>query len=356
MLTIAQMTALSITLLCAETNIDAQPQAGPADHLYTTSLLERDQAIKYYGYTAEGVTCYVSATPVQGGLTLWRLSRNGQHLYTTSTEERDSAIKDYGYKLESMPAYIVRNQTQETVPLYRVDRISDVGRDDRLYTTSQVERDKAVNGYWDARPGHHDFKYGGITAYVSTSPLPGTVPLYRLSRSPSSRWNDSPSGIAGPSKAPPPDCTGVTEIAVTNQSTDELVIWLSVDGTWKDDGHAKVQQTLKIPTPDGHLYGPLRGIDVVWVADHNSASHANSSSSEWLDADSSDQTHGAVYNSNYAMFEDPGIAPGCSKSNIGILYNVTGVGTDVSYYQPSPSATRDAGAASRRLKNNSRPR
>lgn len=36
---------------------------GNGDHFYTTSVTERDNAISEYGYTSEGVACYVHAAP-----------------------------------------------------------------------------------------------------------------------------------------------------------------------------------------------------------------------------------------------------------------------------------------------------
>jgi hypothetical protein len=43
------------------------------DHLYTTSSAERDQAVATLGYTDEGIAAYVSATPQNGLVPLYRL-------------------------------------------------------------------------------------------------------------------------------------------------------------------------------------------------------------------------------------------------------------------------------------------
>jgi subtilase family serine protease len=47
--------------------------AGHVDHFYTTSLSERDQAIRIYGYKSENIACHVFESPVQNSTPLFRL-------------------------------------------------------------------------------------------------------------------------------------------------------------------------------------------------------------------------------------------------------------------------------------------
>ena len=47
----------------------------PADHFYTTSTTERDNAVVTYGYQYEGVACYVFNSKAPGTTEFWRLMR-----------------------------------------------------------------------------------------------------------------------------------------------------------------------------------------------------------------------------------------------------------------------------------------
>jgi hypothetical protein len=98
------------------------PAVGIGDHFYTTSAAERDSAIANFGYSSEGMACYVFDTPTPGTVPLYRLlhSSNGDHFYTTSAGERDNAIATFGYIPEGTACYVFDTQTPGTVPLYRL--------------------------------------------------------------------------------------------------------------------------------------------------------------------------------------------------------------------------------------------
>lgn len=75
------------------------------DHFYSTS----DQTPA--GYVSEGVIGYIFPAQQQGTVPLYRLYRhqgqplNGDHLYTSSLAERDSASQ-HGYVYESIEGYV----------------------------------------------------------------------------------------------------------------------------------------------------------------------------------------------------------------------------------------------------------
>ena len=82
------------------------PKTG--DHLYTTSVSERDSAIASFGYQSEGITCYVFGAQAPGTIPLFRLlnPQTGHHFYTTSKAELEKAIASFGYKDEGIACQV----------------------------------------------------------------------------------------------------------------------------------------------------------------------------------------------------------------------------------------------------------
>jgi len=76
--------------------------------LYTTSAVERDNAVKKFGYTFEGVAGYVSPVKAANLVPWYRLydSPPIDHLYTTSAGERANAIKNLGYYDEGNAGFV----------------------------------------------------------------------------------------------------------------------------------------------------------------------------------------------------------------------------------------------------------
>jgi len=124
------------------------------DHLLTTSQSEASAS----GYRMEGQAGYLSSTPSQGAVPLYRLTSNDSkvHLYTTDSGERDRSVRD-GYKDEGVAGFIATSQLPGTTPFYRL--FNSANRD-HLYTTSPEERQKAMqSGYKDE----------GIVGYIWNS-------------------------------------------------------------------------------------------------------------------------------------------------------------------------------------------
>jgi hypothetical protein len=79
------------------------------DHFYTDNAQERDNAISHYGYTYEGIACYVYSSVVSGTTAFYRLVnlKVGDHFYTDNAQERDNAISHYGYTYEGIACYVL---------------------------------------------------------------------------------------------------------------------------------------------------------------------------------------------------------------------------------------------------------
>ena len=194
------------------------------DHFYTTNRVERDTAINVDKYEDDGYcSIYGGESPgcvsIAGyifkkkdlfdlsadAVPLYRLYRpldNGDHFYTTNIEERGKALNENKYKDDeycriyeggnpgcvSIAGYIFPTQKTGTVPLFRLYK-SDKHcpyNGDHFYTTSRVERDKAINV-----DKYEDDEYcriyeGGspgcisIAGYIYPTRRTGTVPLFRL--------------------------------------------------------------------------------------------------------------------------------------------------------------------------------
>ena len=142
-----------------------------SDHLYTTSQSERDTAVSTLGYRPEGVACYVFDWPAAGTTPLYRLARPeiGDHVYTTSASERDNAVNALGYRPEGVACYAFGPQGTGSIPLYRLFN-GQTG--DHFYTTYEWERDDAQRV--------HGYVLEGVACFILGSQATGTIPLYRL--------------------------------------------------------------------------------------------------------------------------------------------------------------------------------
>lgn len=110
--------------------------------LYTTSALERDLAIKNYGYLDEGVVSTNDAWPNENNAPMYRLrSPWGTYFYTNSRHERDMAIINYDYYAEAIPFYSVADSGK---PVYRALNPQTA---QRIYTNSSLEYDLALARY-----------------------------------------------------------------------------------------------------------------------------------------------------------------------------------------------------------------
>jgi microsomal dipeptidase-like Zn-dependent dipeptidase len=93
-----------------------------ADHFYTTSAKERDQAVSSFGYTDEGIACYVFGAKQPKTRALYRLYNpgNGDHFYTISAKERDQAVSSVGYTDEGIACYVFGAKQPKARGLHRL--------------------------------------------------------------------------------------------------------------------------------------------------------------------------------------------------------------------------------------------
>ena len=151
-------------------------------HFYTANKAEADNAVKNYGYNLEGVACYVYSTqgeqPPRDSVKFYRLYKpgNDDHFYTTNKAEADNAVKNYGYNLEGIACYVYApNSKPYRVGKAKFYRLYRPSTQHHFYTTSKSEADNAIKNY--------GYKYEGIAGYVYPSDegnINDTVPFYRL--------------------------------------------------------------------------------------------------------------------------------------------------------------------------------
>jgi hypothetical protein len=131
------------------------PQA--TDHFYTTDWNELGWG--KYGWSYEGVQCYVFAEQVPGSLPLYRYWNPvaGDHFYTTNWNELENGR--YGWNLEGIQGYVFAQPGPGDVPLYRYWNPS-IG--DHFYTTDWNE----------LGAGRYGWSLEGIQCYVRTQVQP----------------------------------------------------------------------------------------------------------------------------------------------------------------------------------------
>jgi len=85
---------------------------GSGDHLYTTSVAERDNAVTKLGYLNEGVACQVFSAAGTGTTPLLRAYNpgSGDNFYTTSVAERDNAVAKLGYVDKGVACHVFPSQ------------------------------------------------------------------------------------------------------------------------------------------------------------------------------------------------------------------------------------------------------
>ena len=110
--------------------------------IYTTSQVEKQIAIRHYGYQDEGVASINDTHPSGVNLPIYRLrSPWGTYFYTTSRYERDIAVVSYNYFSEGIAFYAPMYSSK---PVYRAH---DPRSALRIYTNSLYEYRQAEQRY-----------------------------------------------------------------------------------------------------------------------------------------------------------------------------------------------------------------
>ena len=76
-------------------------------HFFTLNEQEGQNAVSKYGYTAEGICCYVAMPQLPGTHAIYRLfdSKSGLHVYTGNSDMKERLRWAYGYTLEGIEGY-----------------------------------------------------------------------------------------------------------------------------------------------------------------------------------------------------------------------------------------------------------
>ncbi|KAH7695226.1 hypothetical protein AAVH_37720, partial [Aphelenchoides avenae] len=129
------------------------------DHFYTTDYIEWHNAIKYFGYTGEGVTGRIYKASTTYSVPLYRLWHTGRldHFYTTNATERDYAISLEAYRDEGIAGYVFSASSVEPIcpcpearPLYRLFKEGSLQNDtayDHFYTLNATEKALFISEY-----------------------------------------------------------------------------------------------------------------------------------------------------------------------------------------------------------------
>lgn len=119
------------------------------NHLYTTSISERNKAIQQASFTYEGLAFTAC---LSGGKDVYRLynPRNGRHLFTASAAERDKADQKTSFNKEGTAFRACGDKN--------VYRLYSAREQKHFYTTSASERDNLVK--------NTSFVYEGIAFKV----------------------------------------------------------------------------------------------------------------------------------------------------------------------------------------------
>jgi hypothetical protein len=132
-----------------------------ADHFYTTNWNELGWGA--YGWSYEGIQCYIYPTQVPGSVPLYRYWNPGigDHFYTTNWSELGGGAYGWGY--EGIQGYVFLQQGQGRLPLYRYWNAS---AGDHFYTTNWAE----------LGPGNYGWVLEGIQCYVAALAQPPAAP------------------------------------------------------------------------------------------------------------------------------------------------------------------------------------
>jgi hypothetical protein len=90
---------------------------------------------------------------VEGTVPLYRFRhyKSGQHFFTWNREEARPAVWKYGFMPEGICCYISPSPTPDTVPLYRLRRTAEPGAGIHRYVTNEYEQARLVeSGVWVA--------------------------------------------------------------------------------------------------------------------------------------------------------------------------------------------------------------
>ncbi|KAG5654553.1 hypothetical protein H0H81_000078 [Sphagnurus paluster] len=146
-----QFTRFQTRAPAGTTRIWAAMSTDLVDHVYSTNATELQYLIDFYGFSIEGPkgtgTGYIYTTQQPNTVPVYRLYGIGRtdHFLTTSVQERDLAVKRWGYHVEGILGYIQETPSTGLVPFHR---LYNAPIHDHYYTTTEKEREDASRNGW----------------------------------------------------------------------------------------------------------------------------------------------------------------------------------------------------------------
>jgi len=151
------------------------------DHFYTANASEIGTTTVgqagNHGYKCEGILGYVSPVEFLGSVAIHRYYHDSHHdhFYTVKAEEIGTThvgqAGNHGYKYEGVVGYAYPAQ-HNVLPVYRYYHDA---HHDHFYTANASEIGTTQVG----QTGNHGYKCEGISFYLYTQHLHGTVPVHR---------------------------------------------------------------------------------------------------------------------------------------------------------------------------------
>ncbi len=139
------------------------------EHLYTTSVNERNELVLHYGWTYEGIGW---TGPVKSATPVYRVydPESGEHHYTVNRQEKQALIDEYHWNDEGIAWY---SDDRKTVPLYRLfNKESQSPVSSHNFTADSHERDVLKENYGWTGEG---IAWFGVTGAIDSDDHPMTI-------------------------------------------------------------------------------------------------------------------------------------------------------------------------------------
>lgn len=137
-------------------------------HYYTSDVTTKNTYLTERGYYDEGISFYAHSTNVANSFPVTRVSTEYTSLLTAASKEAEYYVSKYGYKDSGVAFYTPNLATDNRKSsVYRLHK-----NNQRLYTTSSIERNSAINNF--------GFNDEGTISTNDSRPNSFNTPVYRI--------------------------------------------------------------------------------------------------------------------------------------------------------------------------------